>query len=117
VAVFETFASAFGTRLRAVAESDLEVARASFECDEELRRAAPDEVLESDDVVAIGQPHVVAFVREQLEAALEADENGDPPDVDLEAVAAVYRAVLVEITAFSQSVAPPRGVATTEILA
>jgi hypothetical protein len=117
VAVHSAFVSAFGARLRSVDDHVLDTAVASMEWDEELRRGAPDEVLVSDDVVAIGQPHVVAFVREQLEAALEADENGDPPDVDLEAVAAVYRAVLVEITAFSQAVSPPRGVATTEILA
>lgn len=111
VAVHGAFSAAFGARLRAVDERVLQTAIASMEWDEELRRGAADEVLESDDVVAIGQPHVVAFVREQLEAALEADENGDPPEVDLEAIDSVYRAVLVEILALSQSVTPPRGAA------
>jgi thiol-disulfide isomerase/thioredoxin len=68
------------------------------------------ELLESDDVVAMGQPHLVGFVREQVEAALEPDEDGDAADVDLDAVSAVYRAVLVEILALGQAVAPPRGV-------
>lgn len=113
VAVHGAFVAAFGTRLRSVDDRVLETAIASMDWDEELRRGAPDEVLESDDVVAIGQPHLVAFVREQLEAALEADEDGDPPDVDLEAVDAIYRAILVEIMAFSQVVAPPRGVTTS----
>ena len=117
VAVHHAFATAFGARLRPVDDRVLETAVASMEWDEELRRGAADEVLESDDVVAIGQPHVVAFVREQLEAALEADEDGDPPDVDLEAIASVYRAVLVEILALSQAVQPPHGVRRTEILA
>jgi hypothetical protein len=117
VAVHHAFASAFGARLRAVDERVLESAAASMEWDEELRRGAADEVLESDDVVAIAQPHLVAFVREQLEAALEADEDGDPPDVDLEAIAQVYRAVLVEILAFGQAVQPPHGTRRTELLA
>lgn len=111
VAVHRAFVEAFGQRLRRVEESGLASTRATFDWDEELRRGAADEVLESDDLVAIGQPHLVSFVREQLDAALEPDEDGEPADVDLDAVSAVYRTVLVEILALSQSVAPPRGVA------
>lgn len=117
VAVHEAFGTAFGGRLKKVDEQALEVARASFECDEDLRKSSPDEALESDDVVAIAQPHLVGFVRQQLEAALEPDEDGEPPDVDLEDVARIYRAVLVEILAFSAAVSPPSGVVTTELLA
>src|SRR4051812_4996324 len=87
VAVDEAFTTAFGARVRAVDDAGLEFAEASFECDEELRRGAPDELIESDDVVAISQPHLMSFVRQQMDAALEPDEDGDPADVDLEAVA------------------------------
>jgi hypothetical protein len=112
VAVHEAFTAAFGTRVRRVDEAALEVARASLECDEELRRATPDESLESDDVVAMSQPHLLAFVRTQLENVLEPDDDGAPPEIDIEAISAVYRAVLVEIMALSQSVDPPGGAVT-----
>jgi hypothetical protein len=117
VAVHEAFVTAFRERLGTVDESALELARASFEVDEELRRGAPEEALESDDVVAIAQPHLVAFVREQLDAVLEPDEDGDPPVLDLEAVAQVYRAVLVEILALSAAVVPPVGAGRPQLLA
>ena len=116
VAVHRAFAEAFGQRLRRVEEMVLASTRATFDYDEELRRGAADEMLESDDLVAIGQPHVMAFVREQVEAALEPDEDGDPPDVDLEAVAGVYKTVMIEILSLGQAVAPPRGTLSTGIL-
>ncbi|MEI8259758.1 MAG: hypothetical protein WCJ30_29180, partial [Deltaproteobacteria bacterium] len=109
VAVHEAFSGAFGKRLSCVDEASVAVARGSLEADEELRRGSPDEVLESDDVVAISQPHMLAFVREQLDAVLEPDEDGDASDVDLESVHRVYRAVLIEIIALSQAVEAPAG--------
>jgi hypothetical protein len=118
VAVHEAFVAAFGERIGAVDEGALELARTSFEVDEDLRRSSPDEALESDDVVAIAQPHLVSFVREQIDAALEPDEDGDPADVDLDAVSQIYRAILVEIMALSGAVAPPAGgVVRTPLLA
>ncbi len=116
VAVHRAFGEAFGQRLRRVEESGLASTRATFDYDEELRRGAVDELLESDDLVAIGQPHLMAFVREQVEASLEPDEDGDPPDVDLEAVAVIYKVVLIEILALGTAVAPPRGVLSTGVL-
>jgi hypothetical protein len=109
VAVHAAFVAAFGPRVRAVDEGAVELVRASLEYDEELRRASPDETLESDDVVAIAQPHLVGFVRQQLDAALDVDDEGEPPDVDLEAVAGVYHAILVEIMALSGAIEPPGG--------
>lgn len=109
VAVYEAFRHAFGDRLGTLDEGALEVARGSLEVDEDLRKGSPDESLESDDVVALGQPHLIAFVRAQVEAATEPDEDGTPADVDLDAVHAVYRAMLVEVLALSHAVAPPTG--------
>ncbi len=116
VAVHQAFVEAFGQRLRAVEENSLSSTRATFDWDEELRRGAADEMLESDDLVAIGQPHLMSFVREQLDAALEPDEDGDAPDVDLDAVSTVYRTILIEILALGQAVTPPRGVVSTGVL-
>ena len=113
VAVHQSFVEAFGPRMRPLDENSLASTRATFDWDEELRRGAADEMLESDDLVAIGQPHLMAFVREQLDAALEPDEDGDAPDVDLDAVSTVYRTVLIEILALGHAVTPPRGTAPT----
>jgi hypothetical protein len=109
VAVHEAFTGAFGKRVREIDDASVAIAHGSLEADEDLRRGAPDEVLESDDVVAMSQPHMVAFVREQLDAVLEPDEDGEAPEVDLEAVYKVYRAILVEIVALSQAVESPAG--------
>lgn len=117
IVVHAAFGSAFGPRVRPVDDDALAAVQATFEWDEELRRGAADEVLESDDLVAIGQPHLVAFVREQLEAALEPDEDGDPADVDVDAVAGVYRAVLIEILALGQALTSPRGERASDLLA
>lgn len=117
VSVLRAFHLAFGARLKALDETALHTAKALFDWDEELRRGAADEVLESDDVVAIGQPSLVSFVREQLDAALEPDEDGEPADVDLDAIALVYRAALIEIIALGQAVASTRGSVAQENLA
>lgn len=116
VTVWKAFVDAFASRVKPVDEATIAAVEATFSWDEELRRGAADEVLESDDVVAMGQPHLVAFVREQVEAALEPDEDGEPAEVDLDAVSAAYRAVLIEILALGQTLSPPRGVA-TELMA
>lgn len=116
VAVHRAFNEAFGARMKRVEVGSIESARASYQWDEELRRGAADEVLESEDLVAIAQPHLVKFVREQVDAALDQDEDGDPPEVDVDAVYAVYRSILIQILALGQSVAPPRGVASREVL-
>ncbi|MDB4930234.1 MAG: hypothetical protein JWM10_2718 [Myxococcaceae bacterium] len=117
IVVHRAFGGAFGARVRRVDDDALASVQATFEWDEELRRGDADEVLESDDLVAIGQPHLMAFVREQLEAALEPDEDGDPVDVDLEAVAGVYRAVLIEILALGQVLTSPKGERARDLLA
>lgn len=114
VTVYLAFREAFPTRLDEVDEAALHIALETLEVDEELRAADPTEVLESDDVVAMGQPNLVSFVREQVEAALEPDEDGEAADVDLDAVAVVYRAVLVEILALGQAVSAPRGAVSTQ---
>jgi hypothetical protein len=111
--VYQAFANAFGPRLKSVDEATLQSTRANFDWDEELRRGDATELLESDDLVAIGQPHIMTFVREQLDAALEPDEDGDPSDVDLDALSAIYRVVLIEILALGQAVAPPKGTVVT----
>jgi hypothetical protein len=47
--------------------------------------------LESDDVVAMEQPHALDFIQEHVDAALEAHAE----QVDIDAVHGIYRMVLV----------------------
>jgi hypothetical protein len=103
IAVWMTFEASFGARLGEVHESDLEAASEALALDEELRRDAPDEAVDTDDVVAMGQPAMVEFVREHVEVALEAHAD----DVELDDVDAIYRLILLEIVALSHAVRPP----------
>ena len=83
--------------------------------DEELRRADPAESLDSDDVIAMEQPHVLSFVHEHIDATLEAHAE----NIDVDDVHAIYRLVLLEILALSYAVERPSGypMAKTELLA
>ncbi len=105
VTVYRAFREAFPTRLGEVDESTLEIALDTLTTDEELRAADPLEVLDSDDVVAMGQPAVLGFVQHHLEEAI-AQAGGDS---DLEDIDHIYRAILVEVIALSAAVNAPAG--------
>jgi hypothetical protein len=113
--VWLSFDRAFGARLGRLDEISLRSVEEAFSLDEELRGADPAEAVESDDVVAMEQPHVLQFVNDHIDAAL------DVPDapVDVDSVHRVYRLVLVEVLALSYAVAPPAGtsVSSSEIYA
>lgn len=106
VAVYLLFREAFPTRLTQIDHAALGAALDSLETDESLRGDSSDEVLESDDVIAMGQPAVLDFVQQHIQEALEvAGESAN-----LEQLDDVYRAVLVEVIALSQCVEPPPGI-------
>lgn len=114
VTVYMAFREAFPTRLVEVDETSLKLAIDTLAADEELRANDPAEVMESDDVVAMGQPVLLHFVQHHLEQALS--QAGEDPD--LEAFDHIYRAVLVEVIALSHAVRSPEGTAAQdEILA
>jgi hypothetical protein len=106
LAVWLAFDRHFDGALGEVTATALEGVAEALDLDEELRRADPTEAVESDDVVAMEQPHVLAFVHEHVDAALEA--NAD--EVDVDDVQRIYRLVLVETLALSYAVQPPRDV-------
>lgn len=113
VTVYLAFREAFPTRLDTVDEVSLKLAIDTLSADEELRANDPSEVLESDDVVAMGQPAVLGYVQHHFDEALaQADD-----EVDLEAFDVVYRAILVEVIALSHAVRSPTGEAHQRILA
>jgi hypothetical protein len=117
VCVHEAFFRAFGDRLDAVDADALAVSRGALALDETLRRENPKEPLESDDVIAMRQPHVMAFVREQLDSVLAPDGDDDVErDVDVDSVNAVYESLMVMILALSSAVRAPQGQAVSRRL-
>lgn len=107
VAVFMAFEALPGTALLEASADLLAAAEAALGADEELRRSEPLDALDSEDIVAIEQPALMAFVNQHIDIALE--QHADSVDVD--DVDVVFRLILVEILALSRSVAPPPGYA------
>lgn len=105
VTVFLAFREAFPTRLEPVDEAGLRLALDTLDVDAELRANDPTEVLESDDVVAMGQPALVSYAQHHFDEALS--QAGS--DADLDSFDAVYRCILVEIIALSHCVKAPTG--------
>jgi hypothetical protein len=105
VTVHMAFREAFPTRLHPVDEGDLRMALETLAADEELRANDPLETLESDDVVAMAQPAVLAFVQHHVEEAIEQADA----EISTEDLERAYRAILVEVIALSHSVASPSG--------
>ncbi len=120
IAVWLAFDRTFGRRLTLVTEDALRAAEAALALEEELRASHTDEPLELDDVMAMEQPSVLAFVHEHVEAALEPHgEAGQARDTDVDDVHLVYRAILLLTLALSHAVTPDAGGArrTDELLA
>ena len=103
LAIWLGFDETFGSELSEVSETALSGVEESLQLDEQIRRSDPAEAVDSDDVVAMEQPDILAFVHEHLDAALEANAN----EVDVDDVHAVYRVVLVEVLALSYAVKAP----------
>ncbi|MFK7991806.1 MAG: hypothetical protein AB8I08_37660 [Sandaracinaceae bacterium] len=105
VSVFLAFREAFPTRLGPVDASSLALAVDTLDTDVELRANDPTEVMESDDIVAMGQPALVSYVQHHFDEAIAQSEA----DADLHAFDTVYRAILVEVIALSHAVRSPDG--------
>lgn len=110
LAVWLAFDAAFRGDVEQVTETALTSVEESLQLDEQIRLSDPAEALDSDDVIAMEQPHVLAFIHEHIDAALEANAN----EVDVDDVHAIYRLVLIEVLALSYAVkAPPLWTAPT----
>ena len=108
---------AFGARLLEVSDQELEAANSALTLEEELRAKHGDEPLELEDVMAIEQPGILAFINEHVEAALEPSAEVEPREVDVDDVHAVYRTVLVLTLALSHAVVSREGSRPREMLA
>ena len=112
IAVWLSFERTFGDhRLREVSGDALKATAEAIALEEELRAANGAEPLDIDDVVSTEQPHVLAFVHEHVDAALdpEGKEGGEPRDVDVDDVHAVYRATVLLTLCLSHAVVPVDG--------
>ncbi len=117
IAVWLAFERAFGSRLGEVTEDERAAAVEALDLEEQLRASHSNEPLELEDVMAIEQPGVLAFVNEHVDAALEPQDEEGARDVDVDDVHLVYRNVLVETLALSHAIAPPEGTQSREMLA
>lgn len=117
IAVWMAFERAFGGRLGEVTEAERDAAEAALELEAQLRATHSHEPLELEDVMAIEQPAVLAFLNEHVDAALEPPEDAMGREVDVDDVHLVYRAVLVETLALSHAVVSATGSRPRELLA
>lgn len=115
IAIWLGFEQVHGVHVTQVGEQELAATRELLALDEQLRRADPSDVLETDDVVAMEQPELLEFVHDHVDITLESHAD----DIDVDDVHEVYRAILTEILALSYAVERPAGfpVARTELLA
>jgi hypothetical protein len=120
IAIWLSFERTFGEqRLREVSSDVLAATSEAIALEEELRAANGAEPLELDDVVSLEQPHVLAFVHEHVDAALDpgartSDEGSggealDHSDIDVDDVHAVYRATVLLTLCLSHAVVPVDG--------
>lgn len=105
VTVYLAFREAFPTRLSEIDEHELRLSEALLSVDEELRATDPREVLDSDDLLALEQPSVLAFVQHHVDEALQQGED----EVNYEELDRIYRALLVQVIALSHAVRSPTG--------
>ncbi len=117
IAIWLAFDRTFGpNRLREVSADVLQATAEAIALEEELRAANGAEPLELDDVVSLEQPHVLAFVHEHVDAALdpsaraEGSEGGARrEEVDVDDVHAVYRSTVLLTLCLSHAVVPVDG--------
>jgi hypothetical protein len=103
VTIFMAFETFSGAQMRALTADAVAAADIALGADEELRRLDPVDALDSEDIVAIEQPALLAFVNEHIGLTLDKHANS----IDVDDVAVVFRAILVEILALSHAVLPP----------
>ncbi len=89
--------------IETVTPTAVEGAVESLRLDEELRKADAAEVVDTEDIIAMEQPHLVKFLHDHIDSALEAHAH----EVDVDTVHAGYRAVLIEVLTLSYAVAKP----------
>lgn len=107
IAVWLAFERSFPGRVDRVTDEAIAATEAALALEEQLRAEHSSEPLDVEDVVAIEQPSILAFINEHVDAALEVGD-GDG-EVDVDDVHSVYRAIVVMTLALSHAVRPVAG--------
>ncbi|MDD9938349.1 MAG: hypothetical protein OXT09_32370 [Myxococcales bacterium] len=94
--VYRSFEEAFGTRLGEISDVDIERVFQRLVVDGEVRRQSCTAGSFSEDMVAVGQPALMALIGEECDRAAET-----APDVDR-----IFEALLIEVLALTEAVAP-----------
>jgi hypothetical protein len=102
--VWLAFDHSHGSLLDEVSAESISATQELLTLDEELRDADPEESLASDDVIRMEQPALLAFVHENLDAAMDSQDELADEDVDK-----IYRVVLVQILVLSYAISRPVG--------
>lgn len=110
LALWMAFREAHEDALGEVSEEDIRATAELLQLDEELRRADPAELLDTDDIVAIEQPALLSFVNRHLDATLQAHAD----TIDVDDVHLIYRAILIEVLTLSYAVQQPAGYPTSK---
>jgi hypothetical protein len=103
ISLWLAFEESFRDTLTSLSETEVEAVAESLQLDEQLRGRDPAEAIDSEDVVAMEQPHAVEFLQEHVDAALEVHADS----VDVDAVHGIYRMLLVTLLSLSYAVRPP----------
>lgn len=115
VSIWAAFDKTLGTALDPISTDELRLTSELFALDQDLRGQAPNDRLETDDVIAMEQPALVEFVHESIQSTLRAQGG----KLDTSEVGDIYRMLLIEILALSYAVRSPAGfpLTKTELLA
>lgn len=105
LSIWLAFEERHGEDLDEVSQETVAAAESLLELEEEIRRIDPLGAISIESTMALEQPAVLAFVREQIGTALEIHA----PDLTADHLAEVFHLVMVEILALSYSVRIPQG--------
>lgn len=105
VGVFLMFEAAHGGALETLTEQSIAASEAELRADEELRVAEPKDPLDSEDILAVEQAHLMAHLNTRLSETLAFHADA----IDVDHVGQVYRSLVVAILALSKAVVAPRG--------
>ncbi len=102
MSIWMAFTLFAGTNLGTVDPQDFRNVEELLRTDEERRCNDPDEIIESDDIIAAHQPEIARLIRNKLDETL----SNYADDVDVDDVDMIYRMLLVEVLVLSYAVKP-----------
>jgi hypothetical protein len=103
--VWRVFQETYGRGVRTVSVDEILATTELLEFDGQLREDDPAGALETDDLITMEQPALMRFIHEQIQSALDAQDD----EIDLDHLQAVYRMLMIELLSLSYAVRAPAG--------